>query len=526
MRIPTPEDVSELFRPSARHPRLALVLGLLMLIALTVVRAQLNAALGIAGLPHLLFVLAVLGASWLGGWIPGVVTTLTGAVVAVYFFLGEPGTFFVLSSSEQVLTAIFLMVGIIVAGVCEALLRAREHVEEQSRQLQVEMRARQQRELERHEMERRKDEFLAVLAHELRNPLTPIVNAAALLHVRQHSDPTVKRAAQLIDRHSKHMVHLIDDLLDVARIERGTFELRRECVDVARILEAAEEHARRGMDEKPQQFTVRRPPHPVRVEGDQLRLVQVVTNLLNNASTYTPVGGHIELEASVAGSWLQLVVRDDGQGLVTSEHERIFGIFERGAGNRGGGGLGIGLALVRQIVLMHGGEVEASSEGEGRGSEFRVRIPGVSIGVLPSPTEPTEGTGATQTTALRILVVDDQADLIDSAVAVLQLIGHETLVASNGEDALQRMARERPDVVLMDVGMPGMTGYEVARRAALEHWRGAMKLVAMTGWGRDEDRQRALDAGFDMHVVKPLDLERLRQLLGSLVPSSQAAERA
>lgn len=522
MRIPTPEGLQDLFQPRARRPRLAIVVGLLLLVVLTLVRAKLNVMIGPGGLPFLLFVLAVIGASWFGGWIPGVLTTFVGAATALYYFLGVPGEFFPSAVSDQVRTAIFVLVGIIVSGVCEALLRSREHVEQQARELHVEMQARQVRERERQEMEHRKDEFLAVLAHELRNPLTPIVNAAALLHARKLTDPIVERAAQLIDRHARHMVHLIDDLLDVARIERGTFELRRECVEIERIIEAAAEHSHPAIAEKRQRFTVARPPQPVRINADYLRLVQVVTNLLNNASAYTPVGGEIALTLSVKGDSLHIVVRDDGQGLAPGERERIFDIFERGSANRAGGGLGIGLALVRQIVHMHGGEVDATSDGEGKGSAFMVRIPGVTVDDAVMPVASPAPAIAEASHRLRILVVDDQADLLESVSALLQLLGHETLAANNGEDALRCMASDRPHVVLMDVGMPGMNGYEVSRRASLERWRSAMTFVAMTGWGRDEDRQRALDAGFDLHLVKPLDVDRLQRMLASFSPRSSS----
>jgi CheY-like chemotaxis protein/anti-sigma regulatory factor (Ser/Thr protein kinase) len=374
-------------------------------------------------------------------------------------------------------------------------------------------------------MEERKDQFLAILAHELRNPLAPIVNAAALLHARPSADPVVERAAQLIDRHARHMVHLIDDLLDVARIERGTFELRREETDVRQIIDAAIEHCRPAMLAKRQRHTVQLPPTSARIDGDYLRLVQVVTNLLSNASTYTPEGGTIEVSAQVVGGELHLVVRDDGQGMAPDELERIFDMFQRGSRHASTTGLGIGLALVRQIVALHGGRVHAASDGEGRGSTFTVQLPGVSSESRPVPVHHATPQPREAMRPFQILVVDDNADLLESLVAVLRLLGHQVDSAANGEDALRSMAADPPDLVLMDVGMPGMSGYDVARRAALEPWRERLTLVAMTGWGRDEDRQRALEAGFDHHVVKPLDLDRLRTLLQSLrVPAPMLPE--
>lgn len=525
MKILTPEELPNLLQTRDRRPRVAIVSGILVIALLTWVRFSLNDLIG-GGLPFLLYILAVMWASWVGGWLPGIVITLVGAVVADYYFLGTPGQLLPLASTEWGRTVVFLVVGFMVSAFSEALHRSRERVEERTRELQLEMRERRVRERERAEMNERKDQFLAILAHELRNPLTPIVNAAALLHARESGDAIVERAANLIDRHARQMVHLIDDLLDAARLERGTFELRLECVEISAVIEAAIEHCRPAMLEKRQRHTIDMPATPIRIRADQLRLTQVVTNLLNNASTYTPEGGHIETVVRIEGDVLHLEVRDNGKGMSSDDTERIFQMFERGRDSGSSRGLGIGLALVRQIVALHGGRVWATSEGADRGSIFSVEIPGIAAAADAEATPPEAPQPMEAMRPFNILVVDDNPDLVETLVAVLQMLGHRVAPARSGEDALVQMEASPPDLVLMDVGMPGMSGYDVARRVASQSWRARATLVAMTGWGRDEDRQRALEAGFDMHVVKPLDLEHLRALLDSLqAPSVGAEER-
>lgn len=526
MKILTPEEFPNLLQTRDRRPRTAIVSGILVIAMLTWVRFALNDVLG-GGLPFLLYVLAVMWASWVGGWLPGIVITIISTLVADYLFLGTPGRLWPIASTDVGRSVVFLVVGFMVSAFSEALHRSRERVEERTRELQLEMRERRMRERERAEMQERKDQFLAILAHELRNPLTPIVNAAALLHARESGDAIVERAANLIDRHARQMVHLIDDLLDAARLERGTFELRQECIEVSSVIEAAIDHCRPAMLEKRQRHTIDIPAKPIRIRADQLRLTQVLTNLLNNASTYTPEGGHIETVVRVEGDVLHLEVRDNGKGMSPDDTERIFQMFERGSDTGSSRGLGIGLALVRQIVALHGGRVWATSDGVGKGSIFSVEIPGIAAATdapaaTPEAPEPIEAMRP-----FNILVVDDNPDLVETLVAVLQMLGHQVVAARNGEDALAEMASSPPDLVLMDVGMPGMSGYDVARRVSGESWRARATLVAMTGWGRDEDRQRALDSGFDMHVVKPLDLEHLRALLESLqAPSVSAQGRA
>ncbi|MBC7896828.1 MAG: hybrid sensor histidine kinase/response regulator [Cytophagaceae bacterium] len=511
MRIATPEQLPDLLEPRGRRPRIAYAIGALAVVGLTVLRLELADTIG-GGLPFLFYVLAVMIASWLGGWIPGIVTTLLCALVAAKYFLDPVDAMFPLSSVDRWRTLIFVVVGVLVSVLVEALHRARERLEVRTRDLQAEAAERRQVEGRLRDLGHRKDEFLAVLAHELRNPLAPIVSAAAMLEARQGDDPVVAHAARLIDRNAVQMVRLIDDLLDVARIERGTFELQRAQVDPRHVIDAAIEHCRPAIDEKGQHLSVKVPPVPLTVAADAMRLVQGVTNLLGNAVSYTPAGGHIEVSAALDGADLVLTVRDDGQGIAPERLETIFTMFERGGASTG---LGIGLALVKQIATMHGGTLHVSSEGANQGSTFAMRIPGAETGApahVPASSPAHAGNGE----SLRVLVVDDNVDLVDSLSTVLGFLGEEVRTAASGEEALARMQEWAPAVVLMDVGMPGMSGYEAASRARAQPWGREPVLVAMTGWGRDEDRARALAAGFDRHVVKPLDLESLRSLLSEL----------
>ncbi|MGQ0647178.1 MAG: ATP-binding response regulator [Gemmatimonadaceae bacterium] len=523
MRIPTPEAIPDLLEPGGRRPLLAYVAATFGPVAAAVIRLSLNDVLG-AGSPFLFFILAVMAAAWLGGWRPGLLAMVVSAPLGMVLIVQPDVPPWQFGQSEWIAIGSFFTVGVLIAGLSEALHRARERVEARTRDLQLEMRERRAIEENLREMGRRKDEFLAVLAHELRNPLTPIVNAAALLHAREDADPIIGQAAQLIDRHSNHMVHLIDDLLDVARIERGSFELRRAHCDVQRIVEAAVDYCRPAVKEKGHALDVRLPEHPLYVEGDELRLVQLVANLVHNASAYTAPGGHIRVVVTAEQTDLVIRVRDNGDGIAPQRLEHIFQMFARGVRQASAsGGLGIGLALVRQITELHGGKVHALSDGEGKGSEFVVRLPGASVGHGPADPAPSELESVTESAdmrRLRVLAVDDNPDLLDSLAMVLRLLGHEVEVAATGESALALMESQRPDVVLVDVGMPGMNGYEVAGHARLHSWGAQLTLVAMTGWGRSEDRERALKAGFDRHVVKPLDLERLKSLLASIGPAA------
>ncbi len=352
---------------------------------------------------------------------------------------------------------------------------------------------------------RRKDEFLATLAHELRNPLAPIRNGLAIVRLKAPGDPDLRMAREMMERQVAHMVRLVDDLLDVSRITFGKVELRREPLDLRAVAEEAVAAGKGMLDEAGHRLTVRLGPEPLWADGDRVRLAQVAANLLGNAARYTRRGGEILLSVDRAGERASLCVQDDGMGIAPEMLESIFEAFAQGGAPGAGGGIGIGLTLSRKLVELHGGSIVAESEGAGRGSRFLVHLPLVEH--VPAPAEaPRAPQGAGRH---RFLVVDDNADAAQSQARLLRMLGHEAETASDGEDALRKAARFQPQVVLLDIGMPGMDGFEVARRLrALPEGRAAT-LIAQTGFGQPEDRLRSADAGFDAHLAKPADLEAI-----------------
>jgi signal transduction histidine kinase/CheY-like chemotaxis protein len=361
--------------------------------------------------------------------------------------------------------------------------------------------------------DRRKDEFLAVLSHELRNPLNPIVNAVAVLRLAQSDRTQVRWASDVIDRQARHLARLLDDLMDVARITRNRIELRWQTVEVKAIVEMAAEATRASFEANGQSLEVRLPEAPVYLRADPARMAQVLGNLLNNAAKYTDAGGKVALSVEQRGRDVTIAVKDSGVGIAPEDLSRLFGMFTQldGSGSRAAGGLGIGLALVRALVELHGGRVEAHSEGLGRGSEFRVTLP---AGEPPEPVaQADESRPATRHARLKILVADDVADSLHSLSMGLEMLGHEIRMAGDGIQALEIAASFRPQTAILDIGMPGLNGYEVARRIRNESWARDMLLVALTGWGQQEDVQRSAAAGFDRHMTKPVDFDTLTRLI-------------
>jgi PAS domain S-box-containing protein len=367
------------------------------------------------------------------------------------------------------------------------------------------------------ETTRRVNEFLAMLAHELRSPLAPIRNAVSLMHARHIEDPTVQWSRDVIERQTAHLGRLVDDLLDVSRITSGRLTLQRERLDLAVVFERAVEASRPLVEERHHTLEVRVPEKAIWVEGDLIRLSQVVLNLLNNAAKYTPEHGRIWLSADLEQGLAVIRVRDSGAGIPPDLRTKIFDLFMQGARtlDRSDGGLGIGLTLVERLVALHGGSVEATSEGPGKGSEFTVRLPAV---VAPRTDASDGASGEARATRVgrRVLVVDDNRDSTESMSMLLSAWGHDARSARDGTEALGLAAEFQPEVVLLDIGLPGMDGYEVARRLhALPGLRNAV-LIAMTGYGQEEDRMRSREAGFARHLVKPADPASLRVLLDAL----------
>lgn len=366
--------------------------------------------------------------------------------------------------------------------------------------------------------DRSKNEFLATLAHELRNPLAPVRNAVEILNRKVPPSPETRWALDVIDRQMQQMTRLIDDLLDIARITCNRLELRRERIELSDVVNAAVETSRALVEARGHELVVSLPPRPIYLDGDLTRLAQAMANLLNNAAKYTEKGGHIWVRAEREDGHAVISVRDTGMGIPGDMLPRVFDMFTQvdRSLERSQGGLGIGLTLVKQLVELHGGTVSAESAGPGKGSEFVLRLPVVaeSVKTLRQSTQSAEL--ASNGRSLRILVVDDNEDATESLGVLLQLSGHEVRAAHDGIEAIGAADEFRPDVVLLDIGLPKMDGYDVARELRRQPWGREMVLIAVTGWGQAEDRERSREAGFDQHLVKPVDPTTLLELLASL----------
>jgi PAS domain S-box-containing protein len=373
--------------------------------------------------------------------------------------------------------------------------------------------------------DRRKNEFLALLAHELRNPLAPISNTVRALRRGAIDKETVRLASELLERQVGQMSRLVDDLLDMSRISRGKIELRKDRVELAPIIEQGVEAARPQFLKLNHELTLMLPAQAVYLNADRARLTQMIANLLNNAAKFTDAGGHVWLTVDRAGDQAVVSVRDTGIGIAAEQLPHVFDMFAQADTSleRSRDGLGIGLTLVKTIAELHGGTVEARSAGLGRGSEFVIRLPVLAsaAGVAaPSPAHE-----ASLLASRRVLIVDDSEDGAESMAMILQFAGHETFKAYDGVAAIEAAERFRPDVVLLDIGLPRMNGYEVCRRLRQEPWGREITIVALTGWGQEEDRNRSKEAGFDVHMVKPVDFDALLQLLASAPSISDAQAR-
>jgi two-component system, chemotaxis family, CheB/CheR fusion protein len=371
--------------------------------------------------------------------------------------------------------------------------------------------------------DRRKDEFLALLAHELRNPLAPIRYALAANKKQGRTPDQQRRAEEVIERQVTHMSRLLDDLLDVSRITRGTLELKKSTTELTLVVGSAIETARPVLDAKHHTLAVDLPQQAVRLDADAVRLAQVFSNLLINAAKYTDPGGRIVLRATQLGRELVVAISDNGIGISGDMKPRLFTLFSQAqsAMGRSEGGLGVGLSLVRGLVSLHGGTVEARSDGLGTGSEFIVRIPlGVALEHPESDVAvdvPVPGAG------LKILVVDDSRDAADTCAILLELSGHHVQTAYTGQRALELAESFRPHVLLLDIGLPDFDGYQLAKKIRATPWGRGTVLIAVTGWGQEADRRRAFEAGFDQHLTKPIAAETVESLIQSLSTTREGA---
>jgi signal transduction histidine kinase/ActR/RegA family two-component response regulator len=464
----------------------------------------------LAGGGYAFFFVAVILAAWHGGLGPALVTLVLTLVTSAWLFSSPPSAFPEPLPRAMIGLGVFFVMGIVTAVLSESMRKAQRRAEALAAE------AISQREQIR-EADRRKDEFLAILSHELRNPLAPIRTALDLLRLGQADAATTEWARNMIERQVGQLVRMVDDLLDVSRIVRGKIELRNESVELRRIFELAVETAKPAMDARNHELTVSLPSEPLFVWADPIRLAQVVANLLTNAAKYTEPRGHLWLsgERDAAGNEVTIRVRDTGIGISPEMRPRVFDLFTQAApgGSGSQGGLGIGLTLVKYLVELGGGRVEARSEGLGQGSEFVVYLPAHRDETDHRSPETVASVPAAGGQKHRVLVVDDNEDAAQTLAKLLTLQGHEVRLCHDGPSAIKLAAEQPPDLVLLDVGMPGMDGLEVARRLRAAPETAGSMLVAVTGWGTDADRRKTAAAGFNQHLVKPVDEATLRRLL-------------
>jgi signal transduction histidine kinase len=406
-----------------------------------------------------------------------------------------------------------------------------QRVAERTAELQASTAILRDREEALREADRRKDEFLAMLAHEIRNPLAPIRTAVQLLRLQEISEAQRANARDVIDRQVEHLVRLIDDLLDVSRITRGAITLQRERVDLAEVVARAVETSRPLIDSRRHELAIALPDESFSVLGDLTRLSQVLANLLNNAAKYTDARGHIQVRVERDGGDAVIRVLDDGMGIPREMLSKVFDLFAQADRTleRSSGGLGIGLALVRRLVEMHGGSVSAHSGGLGQGTEMVVRLPMTTADdppLPPPPQETVEASAGPAASSRRILIVDDNKDAADSMALLVETVGHQVRTAYDGHGALDLAFAFAPDVLLLDLGVPGLNGLEIARRVRRQPWGKTVALIAVTGWGQEQDRRRTAEAGFDAHLIKPVSKADLLSALRACAQTGRSSGEA
>lgn len=471
------------------------------------------------------FFVAVLLAAWYGGLGPGLLATVAGGTAHAWFLLEPTSSFSVLEVDGRVRLALFLVLAVLISLACESLHRALRRtaamrtditgllrLEEELRELAAEL----------SEADQRKDRFLATLSHELRNPLAPIRNALELIKRADGDMGKIEFARAAMERQLVQMVRLVDDLLDVSRITRDKLQLRREVVPLRDVIDAAVESVAPLVAERGHVLAVESPPASLHVDVDPARVAQVLSNLLNNAAKYTDYGGKLRLRADLHDGEALITVQDNGIGMRASDIPRAMEMFGQvdDSLERTEGGLGIGLSLAKRLVEMHGGRITLRKGPTGEGTEVEVRLPAADATATPCPARE-----VVATRPLRVLVADDNRDSANTLAMMMELMGHEVRVANDGEDALQMSEAYEPELILLDIGMPRLNGFEACRRIRGQPWAGdRLRIVAVTGWGQEDDRKRSREAGFDLHLVKPLDPHAVETMLTSLF-SHDPAER-
>lgn len=398
------------------------------------------------------------------------------------------------------------------ADVFFELHRRRQEIARQRDALEIATRESQQYAQALKEADRRKDEFLATLAHELRNPLAPIRNGLAILRNQPVGD-TAEQVRNMMERQLLHMVRLIDDLLDMSRVSKGTIELRKKPMDLQSAIQSAIEISQPHIDDHHHHFETDIPQDPIWVDGDLTRLGQVLGNILNNAARYTPDGGTIHLSAQKQGQEAVVTIRDTGIGIPEDMLEKIFGLFTQvdRTLEQSQGGLGIGLALSKHLIDLHGGSIHVTSAGQNKGSQFEVRLPAIAA---PAQQEAEKTKAPAPVVPRRILIVDDNVASAQTTGWMLETLGHDYTLAHSGQQALEVAESLKPDAILLDIGLPGMNGYDVCRELRKKSQFKNTLIIAQTGWGQQRDRDMAHDAGFNHHLVKPLSLDDISALLG------------
>jgi signal transduction histidine kinase/ActR/RegA family two-component response regulator len=493
-----------------------------LFLAALIARFALIDVLPPSGFPFLTFFPAVLLAAFLTGLGPGLFASGLSVLAAWFFFLQPERSWFL---TPPVLIAVvffsaILLFDCLVIHWLKAALKRVSFAERLYRRSQAEL---LEREARLRADDAQKDVFLATLAHELRNPLAPIRTAAELIRLLDPDDESIRRAGVVIERQVLHMSHLVDDLLDISRLTRDTIELRLETLDLRVVVQNAIETIKPLVDGAGLRLDYDAGGPAVTVLGDATRLGQCVTNLLTNAAKFTPRGGRIDLQLSQNDGQASLLVSDNGQGIAPANLERIFELFvqEKFSGLHGHSGLGLGLALTRKLVTLHGGSVVANSAGRDLGSSFQIDLPIALAGAAPASVESSAPDACTEG---RLLVIEDNIDAADLLAQFLQLSGFEVSVAYRGEAGLELASRQMPDVVLLDIGLPDMDGYAVCRRIRLLPAGKEPVVIALTGWGTEQDRDRSKQAGFDGHLTKPVDPDALLRQVSELLTARRASE--
>lgn len=470
------------------------------------------------------FLVILIASATLGGWKPGILATVLSIALAKIFLVEPLYSIYFDSAASFVSILAYAIAGVTISSLCEGLHTAWSRIEERQRRLEEEIAERRKAELhvqeqaeQLREADRRKDEFLAMLAHELRNPLAPLSNALQVWPFVESNAAEMEELRGIMERQIQQMTRLIDDLLDVSRISRGKIQLRPQKIDLNSIISTVVESLDPVISAGGHELLLSIPTETIYIHGDSTRLSQIFGNVLHNAAKYTPRNGEIRLTAEKNDSLVVVRIRDNGCGIPEQMLSRIFEMFHQvdQTLDRSHGGLGIGLTLVKRLVELHGGTITAHSDGPNRGSEFVISLPLLPVEPADSTTS-ADGRAASSDKGVprhRVLVVDDVRASAQTLALVLQAIGQDVTTQFDGQSAIEWAMQNRPDVIFLDIAMPGMNGYEVAKKLRATSETRNILLIALTGYGQEEDRRQALEAGFDHHMTKPASLDALRQLL-------------